>query len=96
MGVYVPGEDVRLSATFEVDDVLTNPGAVLLRLHKPHLAEVVLTSASSPAITNPSTGLFRVVIPADLEGVWRYRWEGTAPAKGAKEGEFSVRTLLET
>ena len=90
MGSYVPGEVIRISGQFRVGTTLTDPGVVTLRITKADGTESVLVS---PAVINDGVGLYHADVDADTLGVWTYRWEGTAPAKGATEGDLSVRTI---
>lgn len=91
MANFVKGGLVRISGTFAVSGVPTNAGAVTIRVRKPATAvEDVYTSATTPAVVNSATGSYYVELEADVEGPWYYRVEGTAPAKGASEGNLQV------
>jgi hypothetical protein len=97
MGRYVLGEPVGLTAEFrDANGVLTNPGAVTFLVKRPDGTEDTYTSASTPAVSNPSAGSFALALTyAELPavGVYRYRAEGTSPASGVSEGDFAVRTI---
>jgi hypothetical protein len=73
------------------DGSLVNPSAVIVKVRKPDLTVVTYTNASSPAITNPSTGTFRLVLPATaLAGDWFYRFEASGVEVDADETRFFV------
>ncbi len=90
MANYVKGSLVRISGTFAVDDVPTNPAAVTIRVRKGAGEELVYTGATTPPVVNSGVGAFYVELEADVEAIWWYRVEGTSPAKGATEGHLTV------
>ena len=102
MGRYVLGEPVELSAEFrDAAGVLTNPSNVVFFVQRPFTPSGTVydyDQATSPAVTNPSTGRYELVLTAlelPVAGVYRYRVEGDSPAAGVQEGDFSVRTILD-
>jgi hypothetical protein len=86
MGRYTLGEEVRLTGTFRVGATLTDPGAVTLHLRDPEGTE------TSPTTTKSSTGTYYADVVVSTEGLYHYRFEGTAPALGAAEGKLEVRS----
>jgi hypothetical protein len=84
-GIYDIGEGVILQATFTVGGVLTNPGAVTLKVEKPD-GTVSTVSASSS-----STGVYTGTFVPTMAGDHFYRFAGTAPAVGVEQGMFVVR-----
>ena len=86
MGRYTKGEEVRLTGTFRVGATLTDPGAVALRLVDP------TGLATTPTATKSATGTYYADVVVATEGLWHYRFEGTAPALGAAEGKLEVRS----
>lgn len=95
MGSYVKGEPVRVTATFSVDTVPTDPGDVTIRVRP--FGEAEDTYAYNPgAIVRVSAGVYYVDVPttAGPEGTWYYRTEGTAPAEGVAEGNFLVSSAF--
>ena len=92
MGRYVRGELVRLSGTFEVGEppVPTDPTVATLRIREPDGSESSLTYPGS--LVRDSAGAFHHDLTVDAEGLWAYRFEGTAPALGANEGKLEVRS----
>lgn len=90
MGSYTLGEPVRLTGTWRVAGVLTDPGTVTAKIKKPDGTELLLTDVSVPPILHPSAGTFTIDVATELEGVWRYRFESPL---GPSEGQFSVRSI---
>lgn len=86
MGRYVKGEEVRLSGSFTVGAVLTDPGVVTLKVRDPEGTQ------TTPTVTRAGTGLYYADVTPALEGLYHYRFEGTSPAKGAAEGKLEVRS----
>jgi hypothetical protein len=77
VAAYQKGQSVALSVAFtDAAGAPANPTTVRCKVEKPDGTETTYTSASTPAVTNPSTGTFQVIIPADQSGMWVYRWEG--------------------
>lgn len=86
MGRYTKGEEVRLTGTFRVGGALTDPGAVTLKIRDPEGTQ------TTPTTTKSGTGIYFADLTAALEGLYHYRFEGTAPALGAAEGKLEVRS----
>lgn len=83
--VYDTGDKIRLTATFTVDDAVTDPTTVTVKVLDPSSNE---TSATP---TNPSTGVYYYDVSLDEAGDWYYRFEGTGAAVAAEEVTFNVR-----
>jgi hypothetical protein len=86
MGRYTVGEEVRLTGTFTVGQTLTDPGAVTLTVRDPEGTE------TTPSTTHGGTGIYFADLVVVTEGLYHYRFEGTAPALGAAEGKLEVRS----
>lgn len=86
MGRYTKGEEVRLTGTFTVGVTLTDPGAVTLTVRDPEGTE------TTPSTTKAGTGTYFADVIVQTEGLYHYRFEGTAPALGAAEGKLEVRS----
>ena len=87
--VYDIGDQPTLVATFvDVDDVLTDPGAITVTVRDPAGTEVAETQA---AASNPSVGVWRWPLPTpfDAAGFWYLRAEATSGIQTA--GELTVR-----
>lgn len=78
MAAYDRGQTVKLTTAFtDAAGVPANPTTVICKVEKPDGTETTYTAASSPAIANPSTGTYTLIINVDQSGMWTYRWEGT-------------------
>ena len=79
---YQIGDKVRLTATFtDLDNVATNPTAVILRLRSPDGTD------TTPTPTNTGAGVYIYDLDLNQSGVWRYRWEGTGTVQAASPDE---------
>lgn len=82
---YDIGDVVRVTATFTVAGVATNPAAVTFRIKPPAGAPTAISG------TQTATGTYTTDINATLPGIWYYRVEGTGAAQAAAEGSFHVQ-----
>lgn len=89
---YTLGEQVTISAAFAVDGVPSDPGSVTIRV-KYGTEELVLDDTTTPPVVKDSTGVYHVTIDTPAEGTYVWRAEGTDPAPGAIEGNFSVDSI---
>lgn len=80
----VPGQLVRVSASFKVGVTLTNPTTVAVTLKDP---VGVLTT---PAATNDGTGLYHVDVTPATVGRYVVRFVGTGACVAAEEIEFNA------
>lgn len=92
MSAYNLGQSVKLYVDFtDANGAAANPTTVRCKVQKPDGTEATYTSASSPAVTNPSTGRFQLILSADQSGMWTYRWEGdTGTTTPRDEEQFHV------
>lgn len=86
MGRYTKGEEVRLTGTFTVGGVPTDPNARTLTLRDPE------GNVTTPATQKATTGVYFADVVVSIEGLYHYRFEGTTPALGAAEGKLEVRS----
>jgi hypothetical protein len=85
VSAYDIGDVVVLRARFLVDDVLTDPTTIDVRVLAP------VGTETHPVVVRDGAGSYYAEAPITLPGVWRYRWVGTGVAAGAEEGFFEVR-----
>lgn len=92
MAAYQRGQSVKLSVSFtDANGSAANPTTVTCKVEEPDGTETTYTSASTPAITNPSTGTFQLIVVPDQSGMHTYRWTGTTGASVAvDEDRFHV------
>lgn len=92
MAAYQRGQTVKLTNLFtDTAGAAANPTTVICKVEKPDGTEATYTAISTPAILNPVTGTFTLLIPTDQSGMWTYRWEGTTgDTKAVDEEQFHV------
>jgi hypothetical protein len=83
------GDLVRITGTFSVAGVATDPTTVTLKVRTPSGAVSTYTYAGG-GVTKDATGVYRRDVSATEPGRWLYRWEGTGTAEAAEEGSFDV------
>jgi len=96
MAAYPRGQTVALTFSFtDVAGAAANPTTVTCTVEEPDGTETEYTNASTPAITNPATGSYQLVLAPDQSGMHWYRAEGTTGTTVAVvEGQFSVLTSV--
>ena len=88
--IYDKNDLVRLSATFTVASVATDPTAISLKVQDPSGNETTYTYALAQ-VTKDGTGLYHYDLTIDETGYWYYRWEGTGAVVSAAEAHLLVR-----
>jgi hypothetical protein len=87
------GDTVRLSTTFTVGGVPTDPTDVSLVIRSPDGTSV--TEDYNPGdIVRDSAGVFHLDLVVTLAGIYAWKWEGTGTAAGVDEGTFTVEVSL--
>ena len=88
--VYDKNDKVRLTARFTINDILTDPTTVTLKIR--NLSGVVGTYTYALAqVTKSATGVYYKDISLNLSGEWFYRWEGTGTVEAASETYLDVK-----
>lgn len=92
MAAYDRGQSIKLITAFtDANGDAASPTTVVCKVEKPDGTETTYTDISTPAIANPSTGTYTLVIVADQSGMWSYRWTGTTGTTVAvDEQQFHV------
>jgi hypothetical protein len=90
MATYDRGDLVRLTATFSVSSVATDPTTVVLYVRSPTGALTTLTYGVDAAITKASTGVYRYDYSASAVGNVTFRWASTGTAQAASQDSFFV------
>lgn len=93
---YDHGDLVRVYAEFEnTAGELTDPDTVTARLLRPD------TTTANLDVENPSTGIYYAEVdtlaitdPAQADGDWTVRIQGTGTTQAAAEHTFRVRTRI--
>jgi hypothetical protein len=86
---YTKGTQVRLSATFTVAGVATDPTTVTFKVEDP---TGIVTSYTSPQVIKDSVGNYHLDILLGTSGVWWYRTEGSGVVTAATEAQLAVRS----
>ncbi len=72
-------------------NALTNPTTVVVKVRPPSGVVATYTAVSTPAVTNVSTGVYQLQLPAvTAVGDWFYRFEGTGDLIDNAEQRFTV------
>lgn len=90
MAVYDVGDSVRVTGTFTVASVVTDPTTVTLEVKDPSGNVATYTYALSE-VTRSGTGVFYKDLTIDEAGIWTYRWSGTGAVVSAGEEWLEVR-----
>lgn len=99
MGVYQNGSSPLVTETFGLETipgdfttfVPTDPTTVTFYLRNPDNTVTTYVYGASPALTNPSVGVYILDAgPFNLGGQWIYRAEGTGAVVATIEGEFTI------
>jgi hypothetical protein len=90
--MYRQGQSVKLTASFtDAAGDPSNPTTVRCLVREPDGTETTYTVLTDPAVTNPSTGSYQLLVTADAPGIWTYRWEGeTGTTTPVDEDTFVV------
>lgn len=83
-------ELARLTNTFTVADVPTDPTTVSLTVTAPSGGATVYTLAGG-TVTRDSAGVFHKDVACSEAGEWTYQWVGTGTATDTTVGTFSVQ-----
>jgi hypothetical protein len=73
---------VTLTGTFKVAGVLTDPTTAVCTVKDPS------GNDTTPAVSNPSTGVHTATVTLDEAGYWKVKWTGTGTAAGINVSQF--------
>lgn len=88
--VYAVDTEVRVTATFTVDDAVTDPTTVTAVIRTPGGVNTTYVFGVDAELVKDSTGVYHVDVAADQAGRWVYRFVGTGAAAAAGERTFLV------
>lgn len=91
MNAYTLGSQVRLSATFEVNGVATDPTTVTFKVRAPSGTVTTYVYGTDVQLVKSATGVYYVDYTTAAEGLHAWRMAGTGTAVGAEEQQFVVR-----
>ncbi len=86
---YVEGSQVTVTGTFTVDGVVTDPTTVNV-LHRSPNGVTTTIAGTAAAVTNPSTGVYKTDIFANVNGTWTYQFNGAGTVVALAENFFIV------
>ena len=86
---YVKNQTVRITGTFTVSGVNTDPTTVTLKIQTPAGVESTYTYALAQ-VTKSATGIYYKDVSLNEVGMWYYRWEGTGTVAAADETYLNV------
>jgi hypothetical protein len=89
-GVYAEGTPVRVSATFRVAGVETDPTTVTAIIRDPDGVERTYLYGTDAELVRDDAGDYHVDVDAGPPGRWIYRFAGTGVASAAAEQVFLV------
>lgn len=84
------GDVVRISVSFAVSGVYTDPTTVTLKVKDPSGTVDTYTYALSQ-VTKSATGVYYKDLTIDEAGTWRYEWTGTGSCAAVEEGQVYAR-----
>lgn len=89
MPSWIVGEVARLSVTVtDTAGAATDPASVVLKIKSP--AGVVSNQTYPGTVIRSGAGVFVFDLLLTEKGKWLYRWETSAPAPGASQGDLAV------
>jgi hypothetical protein len=86
--VYDIGDLARLSLALTDVTGVAAAGTVVLTVTDP------AGTATTPSLTNPSTGAYYADVEMTAAGTWTYRWTSTGAVVAAEDGELIVEANL--
>lgn len=87
---YQHGTDVRLTATYALGGVATDPTTVTFKVLNPDGTVLTKAYPADTEVVHEATGRFHLDVPTPEVGTYPYRVESTGTPKGAAESSFSV------
>ena len=84
------GDKARISVTFTVDDVATDPTALTFKYRIGTGDVTTYTYGSDDELEQDSTGNYHVDIDCTTAGTYYVRYAGTGAAAAAAESSFTV------
>lgn len=89
-GYYRLNEIVKISTTFTVNSIATDPTTVTLAVTTPAGVTTTYTYGTDAALVKESTGVYYLNQSASQLGLWQYVWTGTGTAAAIRESYFTV------
>lgn len=87
---YQQGQRVRVTGTFTLNSVATDPTAITFAWRNPAGTLTTLTYGTDAALVRSSAGVYYVDLSTATSGVYTYRFRGTGTVETADSGQFTV------
>lgn len=84
MNAYHEQNLIRLSGTFSVSSVATDPTTVVCAVHPP------VGAVALPSVVKDATGAYHADVIVDVPGQWIYQWTGSGAVIASGEHAFIV------
>jgi hypothetical protein len=91
MNSYTLGTLIRLTATFAVGGVNTDPTVVTFKVKVPSGTITTYVYGTDAQLVKSATGVYYVDYTTVAEGIHAWRMQGTGAAIGAEEQQFTVK-----
>lgn len=91
MNSYTIGTQVRLSATFAIAGVATDPTAVTFKIRVPAGTITTYVYGTDAQLVKSATGVYYVDHTTAAEGIHAWRMAGTGTVVAAEEQRFEVK-----
>lgn len=91
MAIYDINQSVRLTGSFTVSDVATDPTTVTFDYRKPGGTQATWTYGTDAEVVKSSTGVYYVDLTLDTAGEWYYQWNGAGTVVATGSGRVYVR-----
>jgi DNA-binding beta-propeller fold protein YncE len=86
---YTEGSQVTVTGTYSIGGTATDPTTVTISYRNPN-GVVVNVGGTAVAVTNPSTGVYKLDIAANIPGKWHYQFLGAGTVVALAENFFIV------
>lgn len=87
---YVLGSRLRITVTFSVESVHTDPTTVTVSIKNPSTGVVSSYTYALSQVSRSAAGMYYLDYTPEASGDWYYRCVGTGAVEAAAEGRFIV------
>jgi hypothetical protein len=86
---YVEGALVTVQGTYSIGGTVTDPTTVTIKYRNPS-GVTTTVGGTAASVTNPSTGVYKLDVPANIPGTWTYQFKGEGTVIALAEEFFIV------
>ena len=90
MNTYYYNTTVRIQGSWTQGSVASDPDTVTFKITDPDNVTTTYVYGTNDELIKVSTGIYRVDINLNKEGIWYYRWEGTGSVQSSFENILEV------